>query len=1530
MYRTGKSYLLNRVILNRSNGFGVGPTINPCTKGIWVWGKPLKGQTPEGEIVNLIVIDSEGIGALDESPEHDARIFSLTILICSCFIYNSLGSIDENAIQNLHLMANITKNIHLKSKGNEEVESDEYAQYFPSFLWVVRDFALQLVDEEGDAMTPKEYLESALAIQKGFSDTIENKNRIRRMIQSFFKERDCYTMVRPLVNDGNLPNLASMDVDQLRPEFTEQVLNLRRRITSKAKMKTLNGKPLSGFMLAGLLQSYVASINEGAVPNIENAWSYICKSQCNNALVNSYKEYEEMMLDATNHSWPMAPDQLISIHRDCREQAIRSYKRAGVGEYKEHFLEELEQRICDRLSQLETENKREFERILQHGLAAAYQRVEKRLNNGEYKDFFDFEKELRNIQSTFFDMEPNGPNKDGLVAEFLLKKMPEGIYAFLNSFKKENEIAINDLEKQRLRLERDLATTRDEGIRERNRLQASISELEISKSEMTVHIQCVTENLTSLKEEKEELEKRLGQDLEGERENSRKLVKELHSQIDSFKDSAAANERKLILLTSEFEKEKALMAQKLSFYELSDKSLNEKEKNFQEEISRIKEENNQQLKQLAQKNRELVDGLEADVKTLTQRLNDTLDDLREAETEKTGLQSQLREKEAQFKLRFSELTARMEELETTSSSNARSLRNENESATLEDMRRQLEQAHFKLENAESDFKQREEDFKLRRSKLEKEKAVLQQNIEFLEAQLKDMRTQLDENKKVQEVAFKAFEGTTSEKVDFTKQLDAIKDSHKKEIKQLEGELANTRKRLTDELMDTSSQKEDLERQFTQFREEAEGEISSLNEQIAKLNTDRDRWLGDSKTSEEAKFRLVKEIEERFKSKMVAMEKEIEELKDKNMREIAEVQQKSEEDFKRMKQFFEEERLRLETKILQDKDRYEKKLSNTVEEYDQKIARDQQYHEEEIENLQEDLKEMEIQHMATVQHLEQELTMRQQQLEQLERQLKETKDQLRQVQLTANSSLEQALRDYSEERKNLNSKLEQAKNELAQKEKDVYSYRQINENLKSELEKIKEKREEKLNQLTEENKKLNEKVLELTSALQKVNEQFMENRIEYGKNVALSQQQNEFYSKRIEELQKQLDDFNRRTEEKLRVQRESHQQEVDKLIQQSRDERLSMEDKYEAKRRALKEAESKYTKRISEVERDNSSLSEKLSSAEAELSKLEKKFSNEIENLNSQIASLKESLAVERRGNGSELEKYKKKAYELELENAELTSAFEKDKALWEGKFAFLEQQRDQYKEDAAEVQKNFEVMLQKFQKFRNADKEETATSQSALVATIEQRYNSQITELNETHRAVINDLQEKIQKSEREIKNLTERLQSEGTGRNLAALKALEAKVNEQSSREQNLNDQILFLKNDRDQKIIEYQQMLERERESWKKRMNEIEARYKEVENKKNAMMFDHEKERAKWNIEKDHLNTQRNDFLETIDKLEKKKEDLTRENEKYKTEIRKNKKIMGTSTNIGAYAVNMISNLNSSKFGERSFNRDPYPPLT
>lgn len=107
-YRTGKSYLLNQVILNKNEGFGVGGTINSCTKGIWMWNKCLKGTSPEGKIVNVIILDSEGLGAIDVDANHDSRVFTLVMLISSYFIFNSLGSIDEESLENLNMIGNLS------------------------------------------------------------------------------------------------------------------------------------------------------------------------------------------------------------------------------------------------------------------------------------------------------------------------------------------------------------------------------------------------------------------------------------------------------------------------------------------------------------------------------------------------------------------------------------------------------------------------------------------------------------------------------------------------------------------------------------------------------------------------------------------------------------------------------------------------------------------------------------------------------------------------------------------------------------------------------------------------------------------------------------------------------------------------------------------------------------------------------------------------------------------------------------------------------------------------------------------------------------------------------------------------------------------------------------------------------------------------------------------------------------------------------------------------------------------------------
>jgi hypothetical protein len=79
-----------------------------------------------------------------------------------------------------------------------------------------------------------------------------------------------------LTNEEDLQALDTKELDELRPEFVEQMLLLRKKIIGKIKPKMMNGKKLNGQMMFELLDCYKEAINRGAVPNIQQAWSYIC------------------------------------------------------------------------------------------------------------------------------------------------------------------------------------------------------------------------------------------------------------------------------------------------------------------------------------------------------------------------------------------------------------------------------------------------------------------------------------------------------------------------------------------------------------------------------------------------------------------------------------------------------------------------------------------------------------------------------------------------------------------------------------------------------------------------------------------------------------------------------------------------------------------------------------------------------------------------------------------------------------------------------------------------------------------------------------------------------------------------------------------------------------------------------------------------------------------------------------------------------------------------------------------------------
>lgn len=184
------------MIKSRQLGFRTGASTQSVTKGLSVWGRPITATDELGHELSYIVIDSEGIGSCEQEIKYDMKLLTLVFLISSTVIYNSMGAIDELALDQLRVVTNL-KNCYGAQTMTEKTK----------LVWVLRDFALQLVDRNGCEMTPNEYLEHCLEDAAGSSSEVKKKNEIRRAIRENLRKKVCYTLVRPTISEEDLVDL---------------------------------------------------------------------------------------------------------------------------------------------------------------------------------------------------------------------------------------------------------------------------------------------------------------------------------------------------------------------------------------------------------------------------------------------------------------------------------------------------------------------------------------------------------------------------------------------------------------------------------------------------------------------------------------------------------------------------------------------------------------------------------------------------------------------------------------------------------------------------------------------------------------------------------------------------------------------------------------------------------------------------------------------------------------------------------------------------------------------------------------------------------------------------------------------------------------------------------------------------------------------------------------------------------------------------------------------------------------------------
>lgn len=345
--RTGKSYLLSQGVLGDPKCFKVSDQAGSCTRGIFMHGEPLdaaefferigckepyqKSRMADKKL-KVIVLDVEGKDSFDRGNKNDNDILTLCFLITSLLIFNSTKTLDQANIDTVASIVQATESLCNANKSDLRR---------PNFLWVVRDFHLNL-----GGMNDNEYLDHALEStyvnEEGQRTRVDKEMvRQRNMIKRFFKKRGCCTLVSPDLN--KLAGLENYDLEDLSEPFQRDIQKFRRVLPFAMEPLQAMGSQVTGPILVRLLDQYMHAINSNKVPRIRSAWLQMTEdlvSQYRDKALNSMKE---LVKHASTYS-SITSLVASSLHiKNTFENQIREQDEDGelVGDLKDKVISEL-------------------------------------------------------------------------------------------------------------------------------------------------------------------------------------------------------------------------------------------------------------------------------------------------------------------------------------------------------------------------------------------------------------------------------------------------------------------------------------------------------------------------------------------------------------------------------------------------------------------------------------------------------------------------------------------------------------------------------------------------------------------------------------------------------------------------------------------------------------------------------------------------------------------------------------------------------------------------------------------------------------------------------------------------------------------------------------------------------------------------------------------------------------------------------------------------------------------------------------
>ncbi|GMT25736.1 hypothetical protein PFISCL1PPCAC_17033 [Pristionchus fissidentatus] len=366
-FRKGKSFLLNFFLeylyaLQKSqqnetpldwlgddaqvHGFHWRSGAKRDTVGIWMWGEPIMIESPSGENLAVVLLDTQGAFDNQSTYQQCTTIFALSTIVSSLQIYNVVDAIQEDALQNLSLFVEYGRLATQHAR--------QFGTPFQSLCFCVRDFKAPeefAFGEEGGS----QYMDHTPPGQAA------ELRATRDQLAACFDRLFCYLLPHPGHRVAER-NSFKGHIKDLRPVFREEMRKMVVSLLSPEALrpKIVNGKPATCKRMMQYFKEYAATFDSSSMPQPMNLLQANARLLNYEATQDAKNVYCRLMDRATSGHSMLPTKKLLEDHIRCGIAAVNAYDRhpkiiAEAGDQKENH-EKLQELINSELERYKRVN----------------------------------------------------------------------------------------------------------------------------------------------------------------------------------------------------------------------------------------------------------------------------------------------------------------------------------------------------------------------------------------------------------------------------------------------------------------------------------------------------------------------------------------------------------------------------------------------------------------------------------------------------------------------------------------------------------------------------------------------------------------------------------------------------------------------------------------------------------------------------------------------------------------------------------------------------------------------------------------------------------------------------------------------------------------------------------------------------------------------------------------------------------------------------------------------------------------------